>query len=194
MIQFELQAAAAGVDWPWRPKDLEALQKRFMLVGTPATSTATAAPVRATSGGGWMAGVWGWVRRMLLSVGRKAERERSPQGRVQEAGGGVLTYGGFLEFWSGVEGIMEKVSGTWSLFVCLALICWMVGKLSCLIWTYVSAGGRIVERACVQSLRPCCSTEVCQESKYAAFSAVCPQEEYDALMSAPYDVIRWIST
>jgi hypothetical protein len=33
--QAKLEAAAATVDWPWRPKDLEALEQRFNLVVTP---------------------------------------------------------------------------------------------------------------------------------------------------------------
>jgi hypothetical protein len=66
--------AAEGVGWPWKPRDLEALQQRFKLVVDP----------------GGCNGSEG----------------------CEDAGdaGSVLTWSGFLMFWSGLQNIMPEVT------------------------------------------------------------------------------------
>lgn len=91
-------AAASAVDWPWRPRDLEALLQRFHLL----VDNDVGNDKNDMSGFGGAGG-----------QGFKASGDD---------GGSVLSYEGFLSFWdeAGVKDIMGEVCVV--LFYCVIML------------------------------------------------------------------------
>jgi hypothetical protein len=111
------QPPATPIDWPWRPRDLQALRAKFNLLVDSSTNTSSAAAAagrdrsaqRRKAGGGVrnsisnLAGGLSW-QGVLASAASYGSSE-------DDGSDSVLTYEGFLGFWAeaGLKDWLTKV-------------------------------------------------------------------------------------